>query len=123
GDCEIDEVDEFQVMKLGNRTHDLVRRGVVQFGQSVLDFDAGLVGQRTGLFELVRAENVLAEEDVGEVTARLGHDWQSPNAEESMFRGGMRFEKDSRNDLSARQCRLGNRIGGPRMRDCGNNYR
>ena len=52
---------------------DLLGGGVAELDEGVVELGAGLLRDAAGFFELVGAEDLLADEDVGEIAARLGH--------------------------------------------------
>src|SRR5205807_4700245 len=73
-DGDVLEVHELHAVELGDGGHDLVGGGVAEFEEGVLDLGPGLLGHGAGLAELVGAEDLPADEDVGEVAAVLGHE-------------------------------------------------
>ncbi len=74
GDGDLGEIDELHPVKLGQGAHDLIGTGVAEFDEGVSQLGAGLLGDGAGFVELVGAEHLAAQKDVGEIAARLGHD-------------------------------------------------
>jgi hypothetical protein len=74
GDGDFGEVDELKAVELGDGAHDLVGVTVAEFDERILQFGTGLLLEAPGFLELVGAEGLAADENVGEVAAALfGH--------------------------------------------------
>jgi hypothetical protein len=61
-------------VEFGKGAHDLIGVGVTKFDEGVVELGAGLLTDAPGLGELIGAENLAADEDVGEVAACFGHE-------------------------------------------------
>src|SRR5262249_12388314 len=66
-------VDKGNVVEVRNGAAHLGSAGIARFHQGVLELDALALSDGEGFVELLGAENSLLDEDVGEVTASLGH--------------------------------------------------
>ena len=80
GDGDFGEVDELHAVEFGEGAHDLIGVGVSELDEGVVELGAGLLADALGLGELIGAENLAADEDVGEVAACFGHERMPPKS-------------------------------------------
>ena len=78
GNGHFRKIDELHSVELGQGAHDLIGAGVAEFDEGIGQLGAGLLGDGAGFFELVGAEDLAAQKDVGEFAASLGHDAEPP---------------------------------------------
>ena len=71
---DVGEIDELHAVELGDGGHHLLVGGVAELDQGVGQFGPGLLRDALRFLELVGAEDLLANQDLREVTARLGHE-------------------------------------------------
>ena len=75
------QVDELHAVEFGDGRHHFRGRGVAHLRKHVLELQTLGVRGALGLLKLVRAHDFLADEDVSEVAALLGHE-RAPEREE-----------------------------------------
>ena len=73
GNDDFAQVDVVQAVLLGHRPHHLFAGGVAEPDQGIGQLDARLAGHLLGFGQLVRADDPLADEDLGIVALALGH--------------------------------------------------
>jgi hypothetical protein len=66
-------------VEFGEGAHHLIGVRVAELDEGVVELGAGLLADALGLFELIGAENLAADKDVGEIAACLGHERAPPN--------------------------------------------
>ena len=82
--------------------------GVAELDEGVVQLGAGLLRERGRLVELVGAEDLLAEEDVGEIAARLA---MTPPRSTSAGRAGGEDRQRARRQVRARRRPKGSSVG------------
>ncbi len=77
-DGDLGQVNELHAAVFGDGAADLLLGSIAKFDQGVLYFDAGLGRQPLGLFELIRREDLLADQKFGEVATSACHVCKAP---------------------------------------------